>query len=94
MMTRSQIEAGQRMAYELRADELSSSDTSYLCAKTKGSGKQKPMPYANGKASAKRRSYTLKGSFIKYIVSKYKLRGTEDGQYVYRRKSSLCNHSV
>ncbi len=55
------------------ADKLSESDTMYLGACTKGSTAAKSLQaqYYNPEVKAKRRAYSLKSSFMTYILNKY-----------------------
>ena len=69
----------------LQADNLSQSDTMYLCAATKGVRNQKPMPYLDGKAFAKKRSYSYKHSYIAFYLSQYTL-FEKDGKHYFEKK--------
>ena len=57
-------------AQNLKAEEISQSDTEYLAAVTKGGKNQKPQPYQVGSkvGKAKRRAFAYKGPFINHLL--------------------------
>lgn len=70
------------------ADSLSQSDTTYLCAATKGGGGQKLRPYMNGTAMAKKRSYSYKSAFISHFLKPYCLKRNDKNEYVLVKKTT------
>ena len=76
-------------AKKRNADDLSQSDTNYLAAVTKGAKNQVPQPYSvnNKTATAKRRAFAYKASYINHLLKDYKL--VSKGSLLYYEKNKI-----
>ena len=75
-------------AQNLKAEEISQSDTEYLAAVTKGGKNQKPQPYQVGSkvGKAKRRAFAYKGPFINHLLQDYSLIKEDGKEYFVKNK--------
>lgn len=83
-----------KMASSLKANNIHEGDTNYLGAVTKGGKNQKLIPYCNGKASAKRRAYSLKPAFIRNLLSNYELVNESGVDLLVKIKKTKPSHVI
>lgn len=75
-------------AQNLKAEEISQSDTEYLAAVTKGGKNQIPQEYQVGSkiSKAKRRAFAYKGPFINHLLQDYSLIEKDGKEYFVKNK--------
>jgi DNA mismatch repair protein MutH len=83
-----------KMASSLKANNIHEGDTNYLGAVTKGGKNQKLMPYCNGKASAKRRAYSLKPAFIRNLLANYELVNKSGVVLLVKKKKTKTSYVI